>query len=181
MRINNFLKFVIAVAISEMAGVIGAIFTAPSVAGWYTTLTKPALNPPGWIFGPVWTTLYFLIGVSLYLVWKRNWKVIHPLWEKSGKAWNPLSERLWRGDLQKVNIIGIFIGQYILNILWSVVFFGLHRPDFALFVILALWVSIVYLIINFYRVSKLAAWLLLPYILWVSFATYLNYAFRALN
>ncbi len=181
MRINNLLKFVIAVVISEMAGVIGAIFTTPSIQGWYSGLAKPPLNPPGWVFGPVWTTLYFLIGVSLFLVWKRDWRVVNHFWEKRGKPWNPISEKLWTGEWKKINIIAIFTAQYILNILWSVIFFGLHRPDFAFFAIIGLWISIIYLMINFYRVSKLAAWLLVPYIVWVSFAVYLNYAIWVLN
>ncbi len=175
------LKFVAAILLSEMAGVIGAVFTAPSIEGWYATLNKPAINPPGWVFGPVWTTIYFLIGVSLYIVWSRNWKVVNHIWEKTGKAWNPISERLWVGDLQKVNAIGLFILQYILNVSWSLVFFGLHQPGLALFVIAVLWVSIIYVIANFYRISKLSAWLLAPYILWVSFAMYLNYAIWILN
>lgn len=174
-------KFVTAIIISELAGVIGSLFTVPAISGWYATLNKPELNPPAWIFGPVWITLYFLIGISLYLVWIHDWKVRYPLLTNSRKPWNPWSRRLWLGNLQKVNIIGVFTVQYILNIVWSLVFFGWHSPQMAFFVILALWVSIIYTAVNFYRVSKVAAWLLLPYILWVSFAAYLNYAIWYLN
>ncbi len=181
MNPKNILKFIIAVVVSELAGTIGAIFTKPSIPTWYASLVKPALNPPSWVFGPVWTALYFLIGVSFYLVWARNWKVVHPILIRTKKAWNPWSERLWRGDLQKVNVISIFAVQYVLNVAWSFVFFGLHQPLIAFFVILALWFSILYTIVNFYRISKPAAYLLLPYILWVSFAVYLNYAIWALN
>ncbi len=181
MIINNPIKFIISVVVSELAGVVGAIFTTSSVTTWYATLNKPALNPPAWVFGPVWTTLYFLIGISLYLVWKRDWKIVNHFWENRDKPWNPISKRLWQGDWQKANVIAIFLVQYILNILWSLVFFGLHQPAWAFFVIVALWVSIIYLIINFYRISKTAAWLLAPYFLWVSFAAYLNLAIWALN
>ena len=181
MKLNNYFKLVITVALSELAGIIGSIVTIPAIPGWYAALVKPALNPPSWVFGPVWTTLYFLMGVSLYLVWTHDWNVNHPILTKTRKAWNPWSERFWRGDLQKVNVMAIFAIQYLLNIAWSVVFFGMHLPSMAFFVILALWVSILYTIVNFYRISKLAAYLLVPYILWVSFASYLNYAIWMLN
>jgi len=74
MRINNFFKLVIAIVVSEMAGVIGAFFTTPSIAGWYAGIVKPALNPPAWVFGPVWTTLYALMGIAAFLVWKAGWE-----------------------------------------------------------------------------------------------------------
>lgn len=182
MRFNNFSNFVIAITVSLSAGAVGFIFTAPAVqSGWYAGLAKPALNPPNWIFGPVWTTLYFLIGVSLYLVRKNGWKVVNPLFESGRKAWNPISERLWRGDLQRTNAICIFGTQYVLNILWPYLFFSLHLAGPAFFAILALWCAIVYTIINFYRISKPAAYLLLPYLLWVSFASYLNYSIWIFN
>ncbi|OGE88895.1 MAG: hypothetical protein A2722_04055 [Candidatus Doudnabacteria bacterium RIFCSPHIGHO2_01_FULL_50_11] len=176
MKLNNFFKLIITVVISELAGLIGAVFTTPSISTWYATLPKPALNPPAWVFAPVWTILFALIGIALFLVWKQDWKVVNPLWEKGRKAWNPWSERLWTGDLQRFNTIAVFAVQYLLNIFWSYVFFGLHRPGAAFFVIIALWTGILYTMINFYRISKLAAWLLVPYILWVSFAGYLNYS-----
>jgi len=181
MKLGNLFKFIIAISIAQAAGILGSFFTISSVSTWYVELIKPAFNPPNWVFGPVWTTLYFLIGVSLYLVWKNNWQTVHLVFETGMKAWNPISERLWRGDLQKVNAITVFGVQYVLNILWSWVFFGLQSPATAFFVILALWFSIVYVIINFYRISKPAAWLLVPYILWVSFAAYLNLAIWLLN
>src|SRR3989338_11370095 len=125
MRLNNLLKFVISVAICELAGIIGAGFTAPSISsGWYQILVNPSLNPPSWVFGPVWTALYFLMGVSLYIVWKNNWRVRNPLFEKTGKPWNRLSEKFWSGSWQKANIIGIFAIQLALNIKWSIIFFG---------------------------------------------------------
>jgi tryptophan-rich sensory protein len=176
MHLNKISKLVITLVVSECAGIIGALFTTPSIATWYATLPKPALNPPAWIFGPVWTTLYALIGVALFLVWKNDWRVVNPLSVGSRRAWNKLSQRLWTGDLQKVNIVALFWVQWALNILWSILFFGLHAPGIAFFEIAVLWISIVYVIVNFWRVSKAAAWLLVPYILWVTFAGYLNFS-----
>ena len=163
------------------AGAVGSIFTAEAIPTWYQSIIKPAFNPPSWIFGPVWTILYVLMGVSLYLVWKNDWKVLNPVLVPSKKVWNRWSESFWVGAWQKQNVIAIFAIQYVLNILWSYVFFGLRMPGLAFFEILALWVSIIYLIINFYRISKPAAWILIPYIFWVSFAVYLNYSIWALN
>lgn len=190
MRIQNFFKLVIAIAVSEAAGIIGAFFTTPAIqsgpsAGsglsWYATLAKPELAPPNWVFGPVWTTLYALIGISLYLVWKNKWEVRYRILHSHEKAWNRWSQRLWTGDLQKLNAIAVFAAHFALNILWSAVFFGMQSPGFAFAVIIALWVSIVYVIVNFYRISKPAAWLLVPYILWVTFAAYLNFSIWVMN
>ncbi len=174
-------KLIISIVVSECAGIIGAIFTTSSIAGWYAGLAKPALNPPAWVFGPVWTILFALIGIALFLVWKNDWKVVHHLFAEKRKAWNKLSQRLWMGDLQKVNIITLFWMQLVLNILWSVLFFGLHLPGAAFFEIMALWFSILYVAVNFWRVSKTAAWLLAPYLVWVGFAAYLNLAIWMLN
>lgn len=157
MRKNIFFKLIIAIAVSEMAGVIGSLFTMPAIqSGWYANIIKPTLNPPAWVFGPVWTTLFVLMGIAAFLVWKKNDK--------------------------KIKIaLGIFIGQLVLNTLWSFVFFGLHNPGGALVEIVFLWFAILATIIAFFRISKPAAWLLLPYILWVSFAAYLNFAIWSLN
>lgn len=181
MKSNNFFKFIISIIVSGLAGIMGSIFTVSAIPNWYAALEKPALNPPSWVFGFVWTILYFLIGISLFLVWKNNWKTKNQILESRRKAWNAFSERLWTGDLKKINVIIIFGIQYFLNILWSFVFFGLHLPGLAFFEILALWFAIIWTIVNFYRISKLAAYLLLPYILWVSFAAYLNYVIWILN
>ncbi|MFA6106668.1 MAG: TspO/MBR family protein [Patescibacteria group bacterium] len=158
MRINNFFKLVIAVGVSQMAGVIGALFTTPSIDGWYAGIVKPAFNPPAWIFGPVWTTLFALMGIAALLVWKKG---------------------LERRDVKIA--LGVFIGQLALNTLWSIIFFGLHSPGGALIEIIFLWLAILATIIAFAKISRPAMWLLLPYILWVSFAGYLNYAIWALN
>ncbi|MBI4085461.1 MAG: tryptophan-rich sensory protein [Candidatus Liptonbacteria bacterium] len=182
MKPNNLFKFVIAVAISESAAVIGYLFTAPAIlSGWYSGLEKPAFTPPDWMFGPAWTVLYLLIGISLFLVWKSDWKVVNPVFVGEKKAWNSWSERLWTGDLQKFNVIAIFASQYVLNVLWVYIFFGLRLPGLAFFEILALLFAIFYLIVNFYRISKPAAYLLIPYFVWIFFAAYLNFSTWSLN
>lgn len=158
MKINNTFKLIVAIIVSELAGIIGSVFTTPSIAGWYESLAKPALNPPAWVFGPVWTTLFALMGIAAFLVWKKGL-------ERRG-----------------VKIaLGIFLGQLILNTLWSIIFFGLHSSGGALIEIVFLWLAILITIIAFAKISKPATWLLVPYILWVSFAVYLNYAIWTLN
>ena len=159
MKINNFFKLVTTIGVSLGAGVIGSLFTTPAVqSNWYLELVKPALNPPAWVFGPVWTTLFALMGIAAFLVWKKE---------------------LDRRDVKIA--LGLFLGQLVLNTLWSIIFFGLHSPGGALIEIVFLWLAILATIIAFYKISKPAAWLLVPYILWVSFASYLNYAIWALN
>ena len=176
MKKSNWIKLVISLVIPLLAGWIGSAVTLPSISTWYATLVKPALNPPSWIFGPVWTLLYILMGIALFIVWKKGWKVENRFLIGQDKSWNPWTRAFWSGDWQKQNIIAIFAVQLVLNVIWSFIFFGWHQPGLAFFVLLALWFSILYTIINFYRVSKTAAWLLLPYILWVTFAGYLNWA-----
>ena len=156
MKMNNFLKLVICVAVSEMVGIVGSVFTVSSISTWYATLQKPLLNPPAWIFGPVWTTLYLLMGITLWLVWKSD-------------------------SQQKRMAIGVFFIQLFLNGIWTPVFFGAHSIVAALAIILLLWVTIVVTMGIFAKISKAAVWLLVPYILWVSFAAYLNFALWVLN
>lgn len=120
---------------------------------WYDQLIKPALNPPSWVFGPAWTVLYVLMAVAAVLVWRK-------------KKWNALA---------------IFGVQLALNLIWTPLFFGLHSPSWAFVDIVLLWGAIVWTIVAFSKVSKTAAWLLAPYILWVSFAAYLNFSIWLLN
>ncbi|MCX6723338.1 MAG: tryptophan-rich sensory protein [Candidatus Staskawiczbacteria bacterium] len=174
-------KLLISIIICEFAGVVGSFYTIPEINGWYKNLNKSSLNPPGWIFGPVWTTLFVLMGISLYLVWSKKFVVKNELKRKNRKPWNKFSQKLLSGSWQKANIILIFATQLILNILWSAIFFGMHSPGAAFFELLMLWFAIIFTIINFYRASKVAALLLLPYILWVSFAGILTYFVWILN
>lgn len=147
-----------AIAICELAGGIGAIFTTPAINSWYAKLARPALAPPNWIFAPVWTTLFVLMGISAFLIWQKG---------------------LERREVKTA--LTIFAIQLALNVLWSVLFFGLHSPGFAFIEIIILWLAILTSIITFVKISKVAAWLLAPYILWVSFAGYLNFMIWALN
>lgn len=174
-------KFILSILITQLAGVAGSLFTAPAISGWYAGLEKPALNPPNWVFGPVWTTLYLLIGVALYLVWSNQWRVSRALMTNRTKPWNKYSERLWTGSWQKANTVAVFAIQLALNTIWSLLFFGIKSPGLAFGGILALWFAILFTIMNFYRISRAAAWLLVPYLLWVSFATYLNFSIWLLN
>jgi len=160
MEIKNILKLIIAIIVCELAGIAGAIFTAPSISGWYAGLAKPALTPPAWVFGPVWTILFALMGISIFLVWKKHSNILE----------NVRMLRVWRWG------VAFFILQLVLNVFWSIIFFGLRNPGAAFIEIIFLWLAIVLTIIAFYRVSRPAVYLLLPYILWVSFAGYLNYS-----
>ncbi len=155
---GNVLKLITAIAACELAGVFGVFFTVSPIPTWYALLTKPAINPPAWLFGPVWTMLYLLMGIAAFLVWKNGWE---------------------RKDVRIA--LSIFVFQLVLNALWSLIFFGLRSPGRALVDIIFLWVAIITTIIVFAKISKTAAWLLAPYILWVSFAVYLNYSVWWLN
>ncbi len=156
--IRNIGKFVVSICVPLLAGVIGSLFTVSSISTWYLTIQKPSLNPPAWVFGPVWTALFVLMGIAVFLVWKK---------------------RLASFGVKKA--LGIFIFQLIINVLWSAVFFGLQNPGGAFLVIILLWLAIVATIFNFAKISRAAAWLLAPYILWVTFASYLNYSIWMLN
>lgn len=152
---NKYVYLVAFIIACEMAGIIGSFFTAESVSTWYLTLEKPSFNPPSWVFAPVWTTLYALMGISAYLVFV------------SGKKESRFA-------------LIVFALQLALNTLWSLAFFGLQSPLYGLIVIIALWIAIVWTIIKFYPISRNAAYLLVPYILWISFASILNYSIWAL-
>ena len=158
MKRSDVTKLVIAIGTPLLAGGIGSIFTTAKIPGWYANLAKPPLNPPSWVFGPVWTVLYTLMGLAAFLVWKRG------------------------GERKAVQqALMAFATQLFLNTVWSVLFFGLQRPDLALIDIVLLWIMIVVTMVLFARVSKISAWLLLPYLAWVSFATYLNYGIYVRN
>ena len=129
-----------------------------AIPNWYATLAKPEFSPPNWVFAPVWISLYTLMGISLYLVWDKR---------KKKKDTTPA--------------LLVFFAQLVLNTIWSIVFFGLQSPFYAFILIIFLWVLIAGSIYFFYRISKTAAYLLIPYLLWVSFAAILNYYIWVLN
>lgn len=147
----NISKVALSIGICLVVGIIGSFFTISSIPTWYQTLIKPPFSPPNWIFGPVWTTLYILMGISLYLVW--------------GKRRIPM----------------IFWIQLILNAAWSIIFFGMRNPALAFADIVVLWIAIFLTMKAFHPISKLAAYLLIPYFLWVSFASILNLSIWMLN
>ena len=150
MKYNNLLKLIVSIIVCELAGVVGSVFTFPEINKWYRTLNKPSFNPPSWIFGPVWTTIFVLMGISLYLVWSKKWQVKNKIGSERKKAWNHYSQKLLSGSWQKANIVIIFSLQLVLNILWSIIFFGLHSAGVAFFELLVLWFAIIFTIINFY-------------------------------
>jgi len=158
MKGSDILKVVFSILICQAAGFLGSLATTPSIATWYKTVAKPSFNPPNAIFGPVWLSLYLMMSISLFLVW-RQWG--------AAKGVRPA--------------LIIFFVQLALNTLWSVLFFGLHQPMWAFFEIVILWLFILLTMIVFWRLSRAAGLLLLPYLLWVSFASALNFAIWRLN
>jgi tryptophan-rich sensory protein len=169
MKLNNFFKLIIAIVVCEFTGIVGSVFTMPSIPKWYAGLVKPALNPPTWAFGPVWTILFVLMGISVFLVYIKDEKTV--LNEAEGQQLK---------SKKKIAIV-IFAVQLVLNMLWSIIFFGLHNPAGAFVDIIFLWLAVLATIFVFYKISKPTAWLLMPYIFWVSFAAYLDYAILMLN
>lgn len=155
---KNPIKLLISFFICQLAGIIGSIFTASSVKSWYRTLNKPLFTPPSCLITFVWTILFVLMGLSLFFIWKKF----------------PEDKRTKKG-------LFIFILQLVFNILWSALFFGLKSSLLGFVDIIILWVLILITILNFFRISKLAGLLLIPYILWVSFAGILNFAIWILN
>ncbi len=155
---KHFWKLVIAVGICELVGILSTPFTVAAIPTWYASLTKPFFSPPNYVFGPVWAMLYALMGVSAYLIWKKG-----------------LKKKVVRHAML------YFVIQLVFNFIWSILFFGLHSPLLGLIDILALWISLSITMMTFYKISKAASYLLIPYLLWVSFATILNAAIAILN
>ena len=155
---KNIVRFIVAVIIPVAIGAVAGIFTSTSIASWYITLNKPSFNPPNWIFAPVWTLLYILMGIAFYIIWIKQ-----------------TSKSL------KNKAMIFYFAQLILNFAWSLIFFYLQQPGWALLNIFLLLILITGTIFWFSKISKPASWLLFPYILWVSFATILNFAIWKLN
>ena len=154
----NWKKLVAAIIICQGTGLLAGLATASSVSSWYTTLDKPGFTPPNWLFAPVWTALYFIMAIAAYLVWQKEIKA-----EGVKKA------------------LILFLMQLLLNGLWSIFFFGLRSPLLGLVDIIALIIVLTLTIFKFYKINKIAAYLLLPYLLWVLYATALNLAIVLLN
>ena len=152
------LAFILSIAITLSIGALGGYATAQSVKTWYPLLNKPSFNPPNWLFAPVWTSLYILIGIAAYLVWVKRDQVQH-----------------------FPRTVAIYFIQLILNLAWSFIFFYLHEIGFALAEIIALLLVVILNAVMFYKIDKWAGLLFIPYILWVSFASFLTYNIYILN
>ena len=154
----NYKRLLISLALPQLAGFLGSLFTTQAIPNWYATLERPSFNPPNWIFGPVWISLYFLMGISVYLVWQQI--------ETNKKA----QQAFW-----------LFWIHLFFNAIWSIIFFGFQSPGLAFIDLVFLWFLIVILLIKFLKINKLAGYLLIPYLLWVSFAGVLNFSIFWLN
>jgi benzodiazapine receptor len=152
------LAFIISIALTLSVGALGGWATAQSIKTWYPTLTKPSFNPPNWLFAPVWTSLYVIIGIAAYLIWVKRKQVAH-----------------------FPRTVAIYLIQLILNLAWSFIFFYLHEIGFALAEIILLLIIIIINAITFYKIDRWAGFLFIPYILWVSFASFLTYNIFILN
>lgn len=157
MKKMQIIKLLISILLPLSIGAIAGIFTAQAVTEWYATLNRPSFNPPNYLFGPVWTTLYILMGFSLFLIWKSE------------------------ASKKRNRAIIIFALQLFLNFWWSFIFFYFHLLGLALVEIGVLWINIFIMLWLFYKIKPLAAYINIPYLLWVSFATVLNAAYYLLN
>lgn len=152
---HKFLKLAASILLSLGAGFLGSMATAPAIESWYANLEKPSFNPPNWIFAPVWTTLYILMAIAFYLIWTS------------------------KKNIRKSALL--YFTQLALNTLWSILFFGLKLPSVALLEVIILWIFVYLTIQSFYKLNELAAYLIMPYLAWISFATLLNYFIVLLN
>lgn len=150
-------KLLTSLALPLGLGAIAGIYTAEAIPGWYETLNRPSFNPPNWLFGPVWTTLYILLGISLFLIWNQ-----------------PASK-------ERDFAILVFLFQQALNFFWSFMFFYFNMIGLALLEIIILWISIVIMLGVFYKIKPMAAYINIPYLIWVTFATILNAGYFILN
>ena len=157
MNRSNIIKLSISLLLPLSVGAVAGIFTSKSVSTWYTTLNRPSISPPNCVFGPVWTSLYILLGISFFLIWREN------------------------SSRYKKLAVKVFLIQMLLNFLWSFIFFYLNLIGIALIEIILLWIAIAAMIYLFYKVKPIAAYLNIPYLLWVTFATILNSGYYFLN
>ena len=154
---KTILGVIISIILAQMAGAIGSVFTISSIQTWYVYLEKPFFSPPNWLFAPAWITLYTLMGIAAFLVWQK------------------------RQESRAKSALWLYLIHLVLNSLWSVIFFGLQNPAWAFFEILILWVLIVIVAWKFYKIIIIAGILFIPYIIWVTFASILNFTIWQLN
>ena len=152
------MKLVISILIPLLVGAVAGLFTSSGVKGWYALANKPWFNPPDWIFAPVWTGLYIMMGIAFFLIW-----------------------RAAADKTIKQTAMILFVVQLVINFFWSFIFFRLQQPGWAFAEIILMWVTILLTILSFGKISSTAAWLMVPYICWVSFALVLNYSIWKLN
>jgi benzodiazapine receptor len=152
------LKLIASVLVCQAAGFAGSYFTMPAIPEWYARLAKPSFTPPNAVFSPVWIILFFLMGIALFLVWREGF-----------------------GNRRVAMAVALFAVQLVLNVSWSIAFFGFESPLAGLVVIVVLWAAILSTIIGFSKISRAAGVLLIPYIVWVSFAAVLNASIVLLN
>ncbi len=157
-KTGNVSKLLICIVACEAAGLIGAVFTAGAIPTWYAALQKPSFTPPNWLFGPAWTTLYLLMGIAAFAAWRKG-----------------LADQRVKASLSS------FLGQLILNVLWTATFFGLKSLFGGVLVIAGLWIAILITMLKFFGISKAAGVLMVPYILWVTFAAALTVSVWMLN
>lgn len=156
-KLISTLRLITSIALCQAAGLIGSLFTVSEIGTWYSTLLFPAFAPPGWVFGPVWTTLYTLMGIALFLLWNAP-----------------------RSRQRHLALVAFFI-QLGLNAIWSPIFFGAHALAVSVVVIVLLLIAIILTMAAMYKVRPAATYLFVPYVLWVGFATILNIAIWRLN
>ncbi|HCC23082.1 TPA: TspO protein [Candidatus Falkowbacteria bacterium] len=149
---------IFSLVITQLAGILGSLFTATKISGWYAGLVRPEITPPGWLFGPVWICLYLLMGVSLFLIIQHK-----------------------HDNRERQFALRLFYVHLCLNAVWSILFFGLENPLLGLIDIIILWLMIVFVMLRFYPLNQWAAYLLIPYLAWVSYAAVLNFAIFILN
>lgn len=155
---KKLIRFIVSFILCQGAGLLGSFFVAPEISAWYLGLAKPALNPPSWVFGPVWFIIYTLMAFSIWFIW------------------NKMGE-----NKRAKSAFVVFWAHLVINAIWTPVFFGLQNVFLALIIIVILLALIAYLIYVFWRIDRKASWLLVPYFVWVLFATYLNYSILLLN
>lgn len=155
---KSILKLILSIAICQSAGLIGTVFTVSSIEDWYNLLNQPSFRPPNWLFGPVWTILYTLMGISLYWIWIKGTK---------------------KKEVREA--LKLFTVHLVFNATWSIVFFGMHNLSLSLLNIAVLWILIVMVMVKFYGIEKKASLILIPYLAWVSFASILNFSIFLLN
>jgi benzodiazapine receptor len=154
----SILRLVGSIIICQLAGFLGSLFTVRAIPTWYAQLAKPSFNPPNWLFMPVWLILYTLMGISLYFIWSQDTR---------------------RVEVKKALVL--FAMQLVLNMLWTIVFFGLHSLLGSALLIIVLLLAILFTILRFHKLSPVAGYLLVPYLVWVSYAAVLNWAIFFLN